>query len=234
MRAPLVSVIVPAFNAERFLRQALESVLAQSYRPLDVIVVDDGSLDGTADIARSYTEVRYMHQSNQGHAAARNAGLRVASGEFVSFLDADDLWAPNKLELQVGYLLKHPEVGYAIAKQRLFLEPGMRVPPWLRRELLQDDQAGYLLGTLVVRRSVLERIGAFDLAYRISCDSDWFARAKDANIPMVVLPDVLLFRRIHPGNMSSDVRQTHSELLRILRASISRQRAGESSPVDGS
>jgi glycosyltransferase involved in cell wall biosynthesis len=232
VQGPIVTVIVPAYNAERFLGQALDSVLAQSYRPLDVIVVDDGSLDATADVARSYPEVRYVHQSNQGHAAARNAGLRVASGEFVAFLDADDLWAPHKLAVQVGYLLKHPDVGYVIAKQKLFLEPGIRRPHWLRREHLQDDQVGYLLGTLVVRRSILRRIGAFDASYRIGCDSDWFARAKDTGIPMVMLPDVLLYRRIHSGNMSSDVRQTHSELLRILRTSISRQRAEESSPTD--
>jgi glycosyltransferase involved in cell wall biosynthesis len=223
----LVSVIVPVHNGERFLGQALDSILAQDYRPLEVIVVDDGSVDGTAAIARTYEEVRYIYQTNQGHAASRNAGIKVSRGEFVAFLDADDLWAPNKLALQIEHLLAYPRVGYVIAKQRFFVEPGTSPPPWLRKELLLDDQVGYLPGTLVVRRIVFEQIGDFDTAYRISCDSDWLARAKDAGIPMSILPDVLLFKRIHSGNQSSDVRGTQSELLSILRRSIARRRAVE-------
>jgi glycosyltransferase involved in cell wall biosynthesis len=223
----MVSAIVPVYNAERFLGQALDSILAQDYRPLEVIVVDDGSVDGTSVIARTYEGVRYIHQANQGHAAARNAGIEASNGEFVAFLDADDLWAPNKLSVQIGHLLKHPSVGYAIARQRFFVEPGTSLPPWLRRELLLEDQVGYLPGTLVVRTTVFAQIGTFDTAYRISCDSDWLARAKDAGIPMSILPDVLLFRRIHSGNQSSDVHGVHSELLSILRRSIARQRVGQ-------
>jgi len=99
---PLVSVVIPVYNAEPFLREALDSVLAQDYEPFEVIVVDDGSTDGSGTIARSYPEVRYLRQENQGPAVARNAGIAAAQGEFLAFFDADDVMLPNKLSVQVG------------------------------------------------------------------------------------------------------------------------------------
>src|SRR4029079_2498347 len=105
---PLVSVIVPVYNGERYLREALESVFAQTYRAIEVIVVDDGSPDDSGTIGQSFPEVRYIHQTNQGVAAARNNGIEAARGEFFAFLDQDDLWVPEKLNVQVEYFLGHP------------------------------------------------------------------------------------------------------------------------------
>src|SRR4026207_773633 len=121
---PLVSVIVPVYNGRRYLRAALESVFAQTYRPIEVIVVDDGSVDDSGTIAQSFPEVRYMHQTNQGVAAARNNGIDAAQGEFFALLDQDDLWATDKLKVQVDYFLNHPDVGYTLTQQKFFLEPG--------------------------------------------------------------------------------------------------------------
>jgi glycosyltransferase involved in cell wall biosynthesis len=225
MQGPLVSVIVPVYNGERYLAEALDSVLKQDYRPLEVLVVDDGSTDNSAQIARSYGQVHCIQQPNQGVSAARNAGIAASHGEFISFLDQDDVWAREKLSVQAGYLLQHREVGYAIARQRFFLEPGTKRPPWLKEEFLEGDQVGYLPGTLVVRTTVFDQIGAFDVAYGISSDSDWFTRAKDAGIAMAILPEVLLCRRIHSGNLSSEVQQIQAELLKLLRTSVARQRA---------
>src|SRR6476660_1471039 len=111
---PLVSVIIPVYNGTCYLRAALESVFAQTYRPFEVIVVDDGSLDDSGVIAQSFDDVRYIHQENQGVAAARNNGIEVARGEFLAFLDQDDLWTPEKLKLQMGHLLSDPELGYTL------------------------------------------------------------------------------------------------------------------------
>src|SRR5688500_924354 len=111
---PLVSVIIPVYNGARFLRAALESVFAQTYRPIEVIVVDDGSADDSGVIAQSFPEVRYIRQENQGVAAARNNAIEAARGEFFAFLDQDDLWTPEKLRLQIEHLLDHPEVGYTL------------------------------------------------------------------------------------------------------------------------
>jgi glycosyltransferase involved in cell wall biosynthesis len=219
----LVSVIIPVYNCERYLAEAIESVLAQTYRPIEIIVVDDGSTDSTASIATSFKgDVRYVHQPNGGPAAARNRGLKLARGNVIAFLDADDLWTPNKLSLQVDCLLKHPHIGYTLARQRNFLEPGTDRPAWLRKELLLKDYVG-TLQTLVARRKVFEQVGVFDPTFRINEDMDWFARAKDAGIPMIVVPEVLAYRRIHSTNLGYQAQVGDPVLFRTLRASIRRK-----------
>src|SRR6476619_4299573 len=117
---PLVSVIIPVYNGARYLRAALESVFAQSYCNFEVIVVDDGSVDDSGVIAQSFPEVRYINQTNQGVAAARNHGIEVARGEYFAFLDQDDLWTPEKLKLQIEYLLNHQDLGYTLTQQQYF------------------------------------------------------------------------------------------------------------------
>jgi glycosyltransferase involved in cell wall biosynthesis len=224
MDKPLASIIVPVYNGERYLADALDSIFAQDYRPFEVIVIDDGSDDSTADIARSYKEVRYIYQTNQGHAMAKNVGISAAHGEFIAFLDADDLWAPNKLSVQVAYLLNHPLVGYTIAKQQIFLEPGASLPPWLQKDFSLQAHTAYIPGTLVARRNVLDQVGNFDCDYRHSNDSDWFFRAKDAGVLMGVVSETLLFRRFHGSNLSYETKAMQSERLKVLKSSIDRQR----------
>src|SRR5262249_2428536 len=111
MHHDLISCIVPVFNGERYLREALDSILAQTYQPLELIVLDDGSTDGTAALVAGYGErIRYLWQANAGEAGARNRGLSIAQGEFVAFLDADDLWHPEKLRRQLARLHDRPEL----------------------------------------------------------------------------------------------------------------------------
>jgi glycosyltransferase involved in cell wall biosynthesis len=221
---PLVSVIIPVYNGARFLRAALESVFAQTYRPLEVIVVDDGSVDDSGVIAQSFPEVSYIHQANQGVAAARNNGIEAARGEFFAFLDQDDLWTPEKLQTQVDYLRSHPEVGYTLSQQQYFLEPGTTMPPWFRKELFASVHTGWVLGTLLVRRTTFEQIGNFATGYSAANDSDWFFRAKAAEVPMEVLPDLLLLKRVHEANDSGRAKEILSELRRVVKSSLDRQR----------
>jgi glycosyltransferase involved in cell wall biosynthesis len=223
MNRPLVSAIVPVYNGERFLAAALDSIFAQSYRPVEAIIVDDGSTDRTADIARSYAEARYIYQPNQGHAAAKNAGAAAAAGDFLAFLDADDLWTPDKLFVQVAYLLDHPEIDYVIARMRNFLEPGVE-PPLLAKNFLAADSAGFVVGTLLVRRAVFNAVGGFDTTYRHGNDTDWFFRAKEAGVRMTMLPHVLLRRRFHGANLSYETRAMASDFLRAVKLSIDRTR----------
>ncbi len=223
-----MSVIVPVYNGERYLASALQSVFEQDYHPFEVIVVDDGSVDRSADIACSYRAIRYIYQSNQGVAVARNVGIAAARGEFIAFLDQDDLWAPNKLSVQIDYLLKHHDVGYVLARQRLFVEPGTNLPPWLKKGLLLKDHTGFLPGTLVVRKTVIEQIGEFDSNYSIADDADWLVRAKDAGVRMVILPETLHHKRIHGSNLSSRTQVSYPELLKVLKISIDRQRRQKS------
>src|ERR671927_1384317 len=121
---PRVTVIVAAFNGERFLRETLESVFAQDFDSYEVVFVDDGSQDRTGEIARSFP-VRYVRQENQGLPAARNAGIALARGELVAFLDDDDLLPPTKLRVQAGYLQDHPETGCVLGRQEWILEEGV-------------------------------------------------------------------------------------------------------------
>jgi glycosyltransferase involved in cell wall biosynthesis len=220
---PVVSVVVPVFNGAAFVAEALRSVLAQTYRPLDVVAVDDGSSDESAAIVASFAHVRCVRQPNRGVAAARNAGVAATSGPLVAFIDQDDRWTPDKLTRQVTCLEKHPHLGFCLAHQRLVLEPGTGRPSWLRPELLAADPVGYLPGTLLVWRETLHRVGLFDEANPIASDSDWFLRAKDAGIAMAVLPEVLLERRIHRANQSAQTVSGSRQLLAAVRRSIRRQ-----------
>ena len=222
---PLVSVIIPVYNGARYLRAALESVFAQTYRPFEVIVVDDGSVDDSGVIAQSFPDVRYIQQANQGVAAARNNGIDVARGEFFAFLDQDDLWTPEKLKLQIDYLLSNPELGYMLTQQQFFLDPGAALPAWFRKELFASVHTGWVLGTLVVRRTAFEKIGNFATGYSAANDSDWFFRAKAAAIPMAVVPELLLLKRIHGANESRHAKEVLSELRKVVKSSLDRQRS---------
>lgn len=215
-----VSVIVPVYNGERFLADALESIFAQQLQPSEVIVVDDGSTDNTSRVARSFAGVKYIYQPNQGTGAACNTALSRAQWEVIAFLDSDDLWTPDKLRVQVGYLSSHPHAGYTLARMRNFLEPGVDKPQWLDERTLREDQVCYGPGTLVVRREVFDQIGAFDPRYRVTSDFEWLARARVAGVPMAVLPETLLYRRIHHSNQCYNVEAIRKERFAMLQASI--------------
>ena len=222
MSDPRVTIIVAAFNGERFLRETLESAFAQDFPSFEVVFVDDGSEDGTAEIARSFP-VRYVHQANAGLPAARNAGLAVARGELVAFLDDDDLLPPDKLSVQVRYLDDHTGTGCVLGRQEWIFEAGID-PPKLKRDPVYGDLGGIAMGTAMIRRHVLEQLGGFDPTYRYAEDRDLFVRLREHDAGIVVLPDVVLHRRLHGTNMTLDPPTNHP-LLRSLRAKLERERA---------
>lgn len=231
MTNPLVSVAIPVRNGERFIRQALDSVLAQSYRPVEVIVVDDGSMDTTAEIVKQYgTAVQYLYQDHQGLPAGRNRGIAASKGDFLAFLAHDDLFTPDKLEIQVGYLIAHPDIQYTVSHIKFFLEAGCAIPAGFRPELLEGDHIGRIPEAMVARKSLFTTIGPFHTHLKIADDVDWFARCKDQNVPMAVLPQVLLHKRVHGTNLSSNAMANNRELLTLLRDSIRRQKAALSTP----
>lgn len=227
MKGPLVSVIIPVYNGAKYIAEAMESVRAQNYDLLEIIVVDDGSTDDTPSIVRSFEDIRYIHQANQGVAGARNTGIENSRGELIAFLDADDYWAANKLNIQVGCMLKHPRIGYTLGRQRNFLESGTSRPFWLREEHLLEEHTGFL-PTLLIRRQIFDKVGLFNTNFRISEDVEWFSRVKDAGIPMMVVPEVVLYRRIHDANLSYQSKAGNPQLLRALRTSVRRKSAKES------
>jgi glycosyltransferase involved in cell wall biosynthesis len=226
MSDPLVSVVIPVRNGERFLAEAIASVLAQRYRPLELIVVDDGSSDQSAAIARAVPEVVCLSQAAQGVSVARNAGLACARGELIAFLDADDRWTPDKLSAQVGYLREHPDVQFVMSRMRYFVEPGCAIPPAFRRELLDGDRVSWLLSAFVGRRALFDRCGGFKSDLSTAEDVDWFARVKDRGVPFAVVEEVLLHARIHDRNTSLTAPRgrVKEDLLAALKRSVDRKR----------
>lgn len=224
-----VSVIVPVYNGAAYLADAIASIRAQQYAPLEIIIVDDGSTDETAAIAASLgADVRYVYQQNQGPAAARNRGLKAATGEVIAFLDADDLWTPDKLELQLGILARHPGAAVVMGHMRAFREdPAIPVPsPYNGETALLANQ----VGSTLVRRTVFERIGGFDEGLRYGEDIDWLMRVREAGISIHVLAEVTLLYRIHANNMTRGG-DTSYVLTRVLHRSLERRRQDSSRAV---
>jgi glycosyltransferase involved in cell wall biosynthesis len=217
---------MPVFNGADFLPDSIDSILKQDYPTYELIIIDDGSIDKSRDIISSYPDIRYYYQENNGVAAARNRGIAESRGEYIAFIDADDIWPQNKLAIQIAYMEAHPEIGYSFTRHRLFLNPGLEdYPDWVRKDYAASEHIAYIPSSLVVRREVLDAVGHFDPSYKVGEDSDWFLRAKDASIPMTVIEETLLLKRIHTQNMSRQAAQVHTNMLRAIKASLLRRNA---------
>jgi len=227
MDQPLISCIVPVFNGERYLGEALDSILAQTYRPLEIIVSDDGSTDGTAAVVASYGEcVKYLWQVNAGEAAARNLGSSAAGGHFLAFLDADDLWHPEKLTRQMACFQARPKLDLCVTHVQNFWVPKHRKEEArFRNHPFSQPLPGYCTPALLTWRTLFDTLGPFDTALRHGDDTDWFLRAAEQGAVMKLLPDVLVYRRLHQTNQSRLLATTsRNEYLQIVKASLNRRR----------
>lgn len=198
---PAISIVIPTYNDERFVGFALDSVFAQTYRNWEIIVVDDGSTDGSVHVARQYGDrVKVFEQSNSGSAAARNRGIQESMAPYVAFLDADDFWLPHKLEAQMKYLASHPESDFIFCAWREWHWPQVGDPNelvngnaasvtdiaeidanesgWLYPRLLLD--CFIQTSTVLVRKSFLERVGVFDTSLKRGQDYDLWLRCSRA------------------------------------------------------
>jgi glycosyltransferase involved in cell wall biosynthesis len=232
MPSSVVSCIVPVFNGERYLQEALESIRSQTYRPLDIVVVDDGSTDGSADIAKAFRErVRYVRQSNAGPSSARNSGLTVATGEFVAFLDQDDLWHQEKLARQIARFAARPELDLCVTYARNFWSPELlEGTDRHQNDPREQGVPGYFTSALLARRMLFDKVGRFDPSLTHSDDTEWFLRAADLGAVSELLPEVLTYHRMHHSNLGyqkgADCRR---EYLLLLKQSLDRRR-GRSAP----
>jgi glycosyltransferase involved in cell wall biosynthesis len=219
---PLVSVIVPVWNGARFLREAFESIAAQTYANVEIVVVDDASSDDSSRIAAAFATTLIRHETQLGVAAARNTAVRAASGEILTFLDQDDVWMAPDISVHVVALTGNPGV-ISIVTEELFLAEGAEKPAWLRPELLAAPHPAFVPSGMAFTRSTFERVGEFDTRLVHGSDTEWFARARSAAIPFNVSPQLTLRRRVHESNASRDS-LISVELGQTLHALIGRKR----------
>jgi glycosyltransferase involved in cell wall biosynthesis len=227
MKLPLVSCIVPVSNGERYLREALDSILAQTYRPTEIIVADDGSTDGTAALVADYGDkLRYLFQPNAGTAAACNLGLQAAQGDFIGFLAADDLWHRDKLMRQMERFDARPEIGLCVSHVQNFWIPELKEEAeQFRNHRISLPLPGYVPQALLARRAVFETLGKFNGALRHADATDWFLRAADHGTIIELLPEVLVYRRLHQSNLSRQMASTsREEYLQLVKATLHRRR----------
>jgi len=221
----MISVIIPVFNGEAYIAETIESVLGQTPPPGEVLIVDDGSTDGTADVIHGFgSRVQYQRQPNQGPGAARNLGIQTAAGDMLAFLDADDVWMPDKLKLQAAALDQDPALDLVFCHMSQFISPDLA--PATAATLIADgtSRPAPLISCLLARRTAFDRVGL--LRTDIKTDFvDWYLRAQEASLHMRTLDDLLVTRRIHSGNFTLKHRDIRVEYLGLLKASLDRRRA---------
>lgn len=225
MNQSKISVIIPVFNGERFIAEAIQSVLSQDYEPLEIIVVDDGSTDATAEVVKIFGEkIRYIFQENKGVAAARNTGLKVASGDYIAFLDADDLFCKDKLSTQLKQFDKYLSLGIAFGFSYQCKYAGK-----MDLEIVDfsDKRFALTLGNQLIAKSVFDLVGGFDEEMKQAEDLDFFFRVKESEIPIAVHQEAVLFHRLHENNITNNKRDfVFYQLLAIKKAKNRRVKAG--------
>lgn len=222
---PRVSVVIPVYNCERYLAAAIESTLAQSSRSLEVIVVNDGSTDSSEAVARRFgPPVQCFCQPHWGIGAARNQGVKLARGGFLAFLDADDLWMKDKITLQLAAFQEAPDLQAVFGQVEQFLSPELDEETRAKFHLSGEVLAGLAAGTMLVRRDFFLETGGFTTDFKIGEFLEWYAAAKEMGMKYLLLPQVLLKRRLHTGNTGIREAGARADYLRILKASLDRRR----------
>jgi glycosyltransferase involved in cell wall biosynthesis len=221
-----ISVVIPVFNCQRYLGEAIESVLAQTLPPLEIIVVDDGSTDGSAEVANSFgARVRYEKRIHAGIAATRNHGISIAHGGWLAFLDADDLWLREKLAAQFAELEKYPSPEMIFCGVEQFFSPDLDEAERGKMAMTVKKSGAPHCGTMLVRREIFQRVGFFNANLPTLEFIDWFARARDAGVKMVTVAQPLMRRRWHFSNTTRCGKAAgYSQLPGILKQALDRRR----------
>jgi glycosyltransferase involved in cell wall biosynthesis len=226
----MVSVIIPVRNGASFLPEAVASIGDQNYPALEIIVVDDGSTDEIASVLSNLPEeIKYIRQNPSGPAAARNRGIRAAAGEFIAFLDVDDLWPPDNLGSMVEAIANMPECHVV----RGFAQVMELMPETQNYEFVggPGDAFPDYLGAALYRRAVFERVGMLDEGLEFGEDVDWFNRAREDGLIIERLEQVTLFVRRHGQNMTHGKSMQELNLLRVLKRALDRKRSAARDPA---
>ena len=211
-----VTAVIAVKNGGPFLRAALESLNAQERPPDEILCVVGESNDETWSILGRDKSLRIVEQEGDGLAAARNQAIQTARGDWIAFLDHDDLWLPAKLEAQLESLSVLRRPGYSITNFKLFRELTDPVTGATKRRLEREGRLGQTPSTLIAHREVFDRLGGFDESLASGCDSDWFWRAIESRIPCAVVARTLVHKRLHGKNLSADWRDNREQMFQII------------------
>ena len=231
MSPPLVSVIIPTLNRSLLLEETLQNALSQDYGEREIIVVDDGSLDDTRQVCSRYP-VQYLYQEQSGCSAAKNKGVRHASGVLVAFLDDDDLWPPGSLAARVSCWLGEPTYDHIVGKVRRFQTNLKGQISFIDRE--EDSKHMFNLGAGLMLKRSFESIGGFDESLSLSEDTDLWFRMREAGMFLKMIPEICLYYRRHDGNVTAQLQgvdQQHELLLHSLRHKLKRIETSSSGGV---
>lgn len=221
-----VSVLIPCHNAARYVEEALESAFAQGIGLHEVVVVDDGSTDGSADRVRDFGDpVRVHRQANAGISGARNAALALSTGDVIAFLDADDLWPDGSLRARLEVLRADESIDYCYGQVEQFVSPDVSPESAsAHASAIVDPRPARLAGSMLVRRRAFTRVGGFSPMLLVGETLDWVARADDLGIPGRSIPDLVLKRRLHATNTGLMQQGKRGDYLTVARAALARRR----------
>lgn len=219
------------YNAERYVAQALDSILAQTAPPDEIIAIDDGSSDGTPDVLRQFaTRVRIIHQPNYGVSHALNVAITESTGDALAFLDCDDVWLPDKLKIQSAALSSEKELEAVFGFVQQFVSPDLNVEIAQKYIVPDAPQPGISKNSMLIHRRAFERIGRFNEQLATSDFVEWYARANVLGLRWRMLPELVALRRHHPNNAGRRLRSTqHDEILKALKHSLDLRRQGGNS-----
>ncbi len=221
-----VSALIPLLDGERYVGEAIESALAQTRPCLEVIVVDNGSTDGSVDVVRGFGPPVSLHiEPNRGIGFARNAALRAANGDCIAFLDCDDIWDPRKNELQLGALEADDTLDLVFGHMRQFLDPGLDPEMAARLKIPGAPQPGLIMGSMMASRGVFDRVGPWERAWEAADGLAWLVRARALGLREKMLPEVVAQRRVHGANQSFHNHEHRHEWVRLLKESLDERRS---------
>ena len=220
-----ISIIIPVWNGEKYVAEAIESALRQDYQEKEIIVVNDGSTDRTAEVIQQFAhQIRVLTQENKGLGASRNAAVRISTGDYLAFLDHDDIWTANKLSLQMDALIASKEDPLIFSQVKQFICPTMSEEE--RKKIIVNLEAlpGHIAGTLLISKNRFQQIGEFIEEKQLGEFIEWYLRALEQKVPMFMVNEVTYYRRIHQDNMGRRDLSKRGDYLRILKSSLDRRR----------
>jgi len=221
----LISVIVPVYNMDKYLGAAIESILEQTYKPVEILVIDDGSNDQSAKVAKDFVpSIHYFYQDNQGLGAARNQGISLARGNYLAFLDADDTWNKTRLEHQIQRFDWDHSVEAVFGSADEFYSPELTAEERENIRPPRNMQPAYMSTAMLIKREAFLRVGWFKTGLRIGNDMEWYLRAQESGLKSVMIPECVLQRRLHKNNLGI-VQQAHAkERVQLLKKALDRRR----------